>query len=66
MIEKIKKCFDKFDNEIFEGDLLEVQVDTTLRKVFKKDDGELYFHPYGNEEKVSAYFKNDFIKQDNK
>lgn len=62
---KYKRYFDKFDNEIFDGDLLDVQTDPIMRKVYKKADGELYFKPYGNEEKVSAYFKNDLIKQDN-
>ncbi len=56
------RCFDKFDNEIFEEDLLDVQIDPIPRKVYRKADGELYFNPYGNEDKVSAYFKNDLIK----
>lgn len=56
------RCFDKFDKEIIEGDLLDVQIDPIPRKVYKKSDGELYFNPYGNEEKVSSYFKNDLIK----
>ncbi|MCG9911057.1 MAG: hypothetical protein MH137_07120 [Flavobacteriales bacterium] len=56
------KCFDMFDNEINEGDLLDVQIDPIPRKFYRKSDGELYFNPYGKEEKVSAYFKNDLIK----
>lgn len=56
------RCFDKFDNEIFEGDLLDVQIDSILRAVYKKEDGEFYFKPYDREDRVSAYFKNDLIK----
>lgn len=59
--EKPKRCFDAYDNEIFEGDLLKVQKEHVLRKVYKKDD-ELYFTPYDKEEKVSAYFKEDIVK----
>ena len=55
------KCFDKFEREIFEGDFLDVQTDPITRKVFKKEDGQLYFHPYDIEDKVSAYFKIDLI-----
>jgi type I restriction enzyme R subunit len=32
------------------------------RKVYKKEDGALYFSSYEKEEKVSAYFKTDLIK----
>ncbi len=60
-MKKYVRCFDKFDNEIFEGDYLDVQVDVVLRKVYKKDDGQLYFKPYGEEDRVSAYFMNDLI-----
>lgn len=59
---KTKRCFDKFNNEIFVGDYVDVQTDPVPRRVFKKEDGELYFNPYKKEEKVSAYFKNDLIK----
>lgn len=62
---KYKRYFDKFDNEIFDRDLLDVQTDPIMRKIHKKGEGELYFKPYGNEKKVSVYFKNDLIKQDN-
>jgi hypothetical protein len=54
--------FDRFDNEIFEGDFLDVQTDSVQRKVYRKEDGALYFKPYDKEERVSAYFKNDMIK----
>lgn len=56
------RCFDELDSEINEGDLLYVQIDPVPRKVYRKTDGHLYFNPYGKEEKVSAYFKNDLIK----
>jgi hypothetical protein len=59
---KTKRCFDKFNNEIFVGDFVDVQTDPISRKVYKKEDGELYFNPYEKEEKVSAYFKTDLIK----
>jgi hypothetical protein len=59
---KTKRCFDKFNNEIFVGDFVDVQTDLILRKVYKKENGELYFNPYEKEEKVSSYFKTDLIK----
>ena len=60
------RSFDKFDKEIFEGYFIDVQTDPVLRKVYKKDDSELYFNPYEKEERVSAFFKNDLIKIDTK
>lgn len=51
------KCFDKFANEINEGDLLDVQIDPIQRKVYRKTDGELYFNPYGKEEKCLHILK---------
>ena len=59
---KTKRCFDKFNNEIFVGDFVDVQTDLIPRKVYKKENGELYFNPYEKEEKVSSYFKTDLIK----
>jgi hypothetical protein len=59
---KTKRCFDKFNNEIFEGDFVDVQTDPIPRKIYKKEDGELCFNPYEKEERVSAYFKTDLIK----
>ncbi|MCC6722507.1 MAG: hypothetical protein IT243_09925 [Bacteroidia bacterium] len=59
---KTKRCFDKFNNEIFVGVFVDVQTDPITRKVYKREDGELYFKPYEKEEKVSAYFKTDLIK----
>ncbi len=29
--------------------------------VYKKEDGNLYFKPYGKEELVNSYFSNDLI-----
>lgn len=55
------KCFDKFGEEINEGDMVDVQLDGT-QIVYKKEDGQLYFQPYEGEVRVSAYFSNDLIK----
>lgn len=55
------KCFDKFGKEIHDGDWVDVQTDGT-QIVYKKEDGQLYFKPYGGEDRVSAYFSNDLIK----
>ena len=59
-IESIKS-FDKFDRELFSGDVVDVQ-NVGEVMVYKKDDGFLYFKPYGNEEMVNSYFRNDIIK----
>ena len=58
---KYVKCTDKFLNEIKEGDSVDVQIDG-VHRVYKKEDGQLYFKPYGKESRVSAYFSNDLIK----
>ena len=55
------KCFDKFGLELKEGDTLDVQMNGK-HEIYKKEDGQLYFKPYGKEEKVSGYFSNDLIK----
>jgi len=55
------KCFDKFEVELKEGDIVDVQMDGEY-EIYKKEDGQLYFKPYGNEDRVSAYFSNDMIK----
>lgn len=60
-IEKIVKCFDKFDNELNEDDIVDVQL-AGNHKIYKKEDGQLYFKPYGKEDRVSAYFRNDLVK----
>ena len=57
-------CFDTLEKEIFEGDILDIQKDPIYRTVYKKEDGQLYFKPYGKEDRVSAYFKNDLVKID--
>ena len=56
------RFFNKFNNEIFAGDFVDVQTDPIPRKVYKKEDGELYFNPYDEKERVAAYFKTDLIK----
>ena len=58
---KYVKCFDKFGKELEEGDILDVQKDGE-HKIYKKEDGQLYFKLYGKENRVSAYFSNDIIK----
>jgi len=59
-MEKYIKCTDKFDNEVKEGSFVDVQKDG-VHQVYKKYDGQLYFKPYGEEDKVSAYFSNDMV-----
>lgn len=58
---KYVNCYDKFDEELFEGDKVDVQ-QSGVHEIFKKEDGQLYFSPYGKEERVSSYFSNDIIK----
>jgi len=60
-MEKYVKCTDKFGNEVADGDFVDVQR-AGIHKVYKKEDGQLYFKPYGKEDRVSAYFSNDMIK----
>lgn len=55
------KCYDKFNQLLKEGDYVDVQRDG-VHQIYKKDDGELYFAPYGEEDMVSAYFSNDIAK----
>lgn len=54
------KCWDKFSNEVKEGDFVDVQK-AGIHKVYKKD-GQLCFKPYGDEEKVYSYFSNDMVR----
>ena len=61
MEQEYVKCFDKFEVELKEGDIVDVQMEGEY-KIYKKEDGQLYFKPYGNEDRVSAYFSNDMIK----
>jgi hypothetical protein len=44
-----------------EGDFVDVQKCGEC-KIYKKEDGELYFKPYDTEEKVGDYFSNDMVK----
>jgi len=55
------KCFDKFGVELKAGDIVDVQIDGK-HEIYEKEDGQLYFKPYGTEDLVSAYFSNDLIK----
>jgi hypothetical protein len=60
---QIVKCFDKFGEELREGDYVDVQT-SGKHKIYKKEDGQLYFKPYGREDRVSDYFSDDMIKCD--
>jgi hypothetical protein len=62
-MEKYIKCYDKFNQQLFEGDYVDVQKDG-VHKIYKKEDGQLYFKPYGEEDMVCAYFSNDIAKCD--
>jgi hypothetical protein len=53
-----KRCFDRIDKEIIEGSIVSVQMAGDF-KVYKKEDNQLYFTPYGKEDMVFAYFRND-------
>jgi hypothetical protein len=57
------KCYDKYNQLLKEGDYVDVQKDG-VHKIYKKDDNQLYFAPYGEEDMVSAYFSNDIAKCD--
>ena len=59
------KCYDKFDQELFMGDTVDVQ-QAGQHIIYKKKDGHLYFRPYGEEERVKDYFSNDIIKVNKK
>jgi len=54
-------CIDRFGDILKENDIVDVQRAGEF-KIFKKDDGELYFNPYGKDEKVHLYFSNEIIK----
>ena len=58
---KYVECRDKFSNEVKEGDFVDVQTDGVYQ-VYKKEDGQLYFKPYGREDRVSDYFSNDMVR----
>ena len=55
------KCYDKFGEELREGDIVDVQ-QAGCHAIYKKKDGHLCFKPYGEEERVKDYFSNDLIK----
>lgn len=55
---ELSKILDKYGNEIRSGDELGVQDLPQPVPVYEKD-GELYFNPYGKEERVRDYFMND-------
>ena len=55
------KCYDKNNQLLKEGDYVDVQKEG-IYQIYKKEDNQLYFKPYGEEEKVSDYFSNDMIK----
>ena len=50
-------CYDRFDRVISVDDYVDVQL-SGITQVYSKG-GELYFKPYGKEEKVMDYFSND-------
>ena len=58
--EKEVRCEDTFGKIISDGDYVDVQ-NVGSHKVYKKNDSQLYFRPYGKEERVSMYFSNDLI-----
>ena len=55
-------CRDKYYNEVLNGDRVDVQK-AGIFKVYAKN-GQLYFKPYGEEERVSGYFSNDMVRVD--
>ena len=57
---KYVKCSDKFGLEVMDGDLVDIQ-SAGIHKVYKKNDGQLYFSPYKKEDRVSLYFSNDMV-----
>jgi hypothetical protein len=57
------KCYDKYNQLLKENDYVDVQKDG-VHQIYKKEDNQLYFKPYGEEDMVSAYFSNDIAKCD--
>ena len=57
------KCVDKFCKKITDGSFVEVSAPSQGRahKVYKKEDGQLYFKPYGPEERVSSHYRGAMI-----
>jgi len=54
---KTTRCFDKFGNEIREGDIVSVQA--AGNQIVYSKNGQQMFKPYGSEEMVKDYFRND-------
>ena len=56
------KCLDKFGKKITDDSFVEISREVgRAHKVYKKEDGQLYFKPYGLEERVSSYYRGDMI-----
>lgn len=55
------KCLDRMGVELESGDVVDVQ-QVGKHTIYRGKDGELYFKPYGKEEKVKDYFSNDIEK----
>ena len=54
------KCVDKFCKKITDGSLVDVN-EAGTHKVYKKEDGQLYFKPHGPEERVSSYYRGGMV-----
>jgi hypothetical protein len=66
-MKKEQKVFNptaSFGKEITNGCKLLVQNIKEPVVVYEKEDGNLYFKPYGKEELVNSYFSNDLILLD--
>ena len=63
MGKKYVRCYDRFDVELHDGDVVDVQSVKGVLVYGNDLDGQLYFKPYGEEERVSSYLKNDLEKQ---
>jgi hypothetical protein len=61
---KVFKPTASFGKEITNGCKLFVQNIKEPIDVYQKEDGNLYFKPYGKEELVNSYFSNDLILLD--
>lgn len=61
MKNKIYKPKVSFGKIITNGCKLSVQNIKEPVDVYEKEDGNLYFKPYGKEELVKSYFSNDLI-----
>jgi hypothetical protein len=55
------KCLDRMGVELESGDVVDVQ-QAGKHTIYRGKDGELYFKPYGKEEKVKDYFSTDIEK----